>query len=101
MAEYISFFLFMMSYYLYYLSLEKCFEGFDKCAQKTKWIIIKLYEIFSSFIILVILLEGIFLKIISKYHLFHLVCIYYLFYFYSHGLDFHDHGYYNFIGAII
>ena len=98
--DFITFFSFILSYSLYFLSLEKCFEGFDNCAQKTKWIFIKLYELGVSVIILVVLLECIIFKLISKYHLLHLIFIYRLFFYYSHGLDFHDHGYYNFIGVI-
>ena len=98
--DFIASFLFIITYYLYFLSLEKCFNGFDYCALKTKWILIKLFEAGISYVILSILLEGIILNIISKYHLFHLIFIYILFYNYSHGLDFEDHGYYNFIGTI-
>ena len=48
----IAFFLFILSYYLYYLSLEKCFEGFDLCAIKADWIFIKLFEVCLSYITL-------------------------------------------------
>ena len=34
----ISIVLFIISYYLYYLSLEKCYAGFDVCADRTTWI---------------------------------------------------------------
>lgn len=36
-----------------------------------------------------------------QYHLFHIIIIYSFFYYYSHGTDFNDHGYFNFIGGII
>lgn len=98
--EYISFLLFIFCYYLYYLSLEKCLDGFDICGKKKKWILIKLCEAFTSYFILAALLQGIILKIISRYHLLHLALIYIYFYFYSHGLDFDDHGYFNFLGTI-
>ena len=94
------FILFTYSYYLYYLSLEKCLSGFDVCGGKSKWILIKLCEAIISYIIQAVLLEGIILKIISKYHLLHITLIYICFYNYSHGLDFDDHGYFNFLGAI-
>jgi len=31
-------FSFLLSYYLYYLSLEPCFGGFDTCVFKKEWI---------------------------------------------------------------
>ena len=37
--------LFVFSYFLYYLSLEKCLEGFDICSLKVKWITMKLIEL--------------------------------------------------------
>ena len=75
----IAFLLFILSYYLYYLSLEKCFEGFDVCAIKADWIFIKLFEVGLSYVIISILMEGIILKLISKYHLFHLIFMYLLY----------------------
>lgn len=57
--EIFSFILFIYSYYLYYLSLEKCLSGFDVCAGKSKWILIKLCEAIISYIIQAVLLEGI------------------------------------------
>ena len=97
---FVVFSLFFMSYYFYYLSLEKCLDGFDFCGMKSKWILLKLTQAIISYIISSVLLELMILKIISKLHLFHLIVIYKLFYNYSHGLDFHDHGYFNFIGLI-
>ena len=93
-------FLFIISYFLYYLSLEKCNEGFDACADKTTWISIKLTQLISSSIIIAILIEGMFYKKVSKYNLLHMILFYFLFYKSSHGLDFHDHGFFNFWGSI-
>lgn len=95
-----SIFLFIISYYLYYLSLEKCYEGFDVCANKTTWISIKLSQLISSSFIIAILIEGMLYKKVSKLNLFHTILFYFLFYKYSHGLDFHDHGFFNFAGGI-
>ena len=92
--------LFFLCYLLFFLSLEKCYDGFDICATKTSWIFVKLFEASLSYIGIAFLLEGIIIKIISKYHLLHLIFAYILFYNYSHGLDYDDHGYYNFIGFI-
>ena len=93
-------FLFFLSYFFYYLSLEKCLDGFDICGEKSKWIIIKLCEAIISYFILAFLFEGMICKKISKIHSFHIFFIHFFFYNYSHGLDFHDHGYFNFVGCI-
>jgi hypothetical protein len=92
--------LFFMSYFFYYLSLEKCMAGFDICAMKSSWIYKKLTQAIISYLILAILLELMILKVISTLHLIHIILISILFYNYSHGLDFHDHGYFNFVGFI-
>ena len=92
--------LFITSYYFYYLSLEKCMDGFDICGQKATWIIFKLEQAIISYVILAILLQLMIIKFISKYHLLHVLLTYIFFYNYSHGLDFDDHGYFNFIGCI-
>ena len=96
----IIFFLFFLYYYLYFFSLEKCLEGFDICGEKSDWILKKLTQAVISYFILTLLLELMILKKVPKYHLFHLIIIYSFFYYYSHGLDFHDHGYFNFLGGI-
>ena len=38
--------LFISTYYLYYLSLEKCLDGNDICGNKKNWIIKKIIETF-------------------------------------------------------
>ena len=40
----ITFLSFLLSYYLYYLSLEPCFGGFDVCVFKKRWIKNKVVE---------------------------------------------------------
>ena len=92
--------LFILNYYLYFLSLEKCFDGFDVCGEKVKWILKKLSQAVISFFILALIIELIILNKIPKYHIFHIIIVYSFFYNYSHGLDFHDHGYFNFLGCI-
>ena len=94
------FILFLLAYYLYYLSLEKCLEGFDICGVKVKWILKKLSQAIISYFILALLFELILLNMVSKFHLFHVLIVYSYFYGYSHGLDFDDHGYFNFLGCI-
>ena len=92
--------LFILNYYLYYLSLEKCLEGFDICGEKSDWILKKLTQAVFSYLILTLLFELMIFNKVSKYHLFHIIILFSYFYNYSHGLDFHDHGYFNFVGGI-
>ena len=37
-------------------------------------------------------------KIISKFHLIHIIAMFSVFFVYSHGLDFDDHGFFNLLG---
>ena len=92
--------IFLISYYLYYLSLEKCNEGADACCQKLKWIKKKVIQEFLSCLLITVLLQLTFYKLISGIHLFHLIIAFFSFYKYSHGYVFDDHGYFNFIGFI-
>ena len=92
--------LFILNYYLYYLSLEKCLEGFDICGEKSNWILKKLTQAIISYLILTLLFELMIFNKVYKCHLFHIIIIFSFFYYYSHGLDFHDHGYFNFLGGI-
>ena len=91
---------FLVSYYLYYLSLEKCLEGEDACTKKLKWIKKKLTQEFASCALISVLIQLMLYKIISRFHLIHLITVLISFYKYSHGLAFDDHGYFNFIGFI-
>ena len=93
--------LFFLSYYFYFLSLEKCYNGWDVCCVKVDWIKKKLIQALISIFILSFLIELIILKIISKYNLIHIFIIFTLFYKFSNGKDFNDHGYYNFFGCLI
>ena len=92
--------LFISAYILQLLSLEKCYEGFDLCSLKTKWIENKVYEAIISSLILVILIELIFYKIITALNFFHIILFYIIIFSYSHGIDFDDHGYYNIVCSI-
>ena len=93
--------LFFLSYFLYYLSLERCMEGIFECGKKIGWINRKLAQAILSSIIIGILLELMILRLITKLHLIHVFIFQYIFYTYSHGQDFFDHGLYNFLGFII
>ena len=99
--KFISVILFFLSYLLYFLSLEKCYSGIDICSKNIKWILRKLLELITSCIIMSILIELIFYKLISKFHIIHITIIFSLYYEYSHGMDFDDHGLFNFIGYLI
>jgi len=91
--------LFVISYYLYYLSLEPCFGGFDVCIFKKNWIKKKVIESVLSVLINTVLFELMIFKKISKLHLIHFAIAYFLLYRYSHGYDFDDHGLYNFLSS--
>ena len=91
-----SFIIFILIYFFYILSLEGCYEGEDRCSIKIKWIYLKIIEELVSCIFLVIAFQLMLFQLISRLHLIHLVIIFPLFYAYSHGLEFHDHGFFNF-----
>ena len=60
----------------------------------------KIIEVVIFCLIILVLIELIFYRIISVLNLIHLSLFYILIYLYSHGIDFEDHGYYNFVGSI-
>ena len=90
---------FLLSYLLYYLSLEPCFGGFDTCVFQKAYIKRKVIESVLSVLINTILIELMIFKKISKLHLIHFVIAYFLLYKYSNGYDFDDHGLFNFLGC--
>ena len=96
-----TFILFCFSYFFYHLSLEKCYEGESKCSKKVNWIKIKIIQECISCLISSILFILIALNKISKLHLIHFSFVFLTFYKYSHGIDFDDHGHYNFVGYFI
>jgi hypothetical protein len=93
--------LFFLSYFLYYLALERCMQGIFLCGKKIEWINRKLTQAILSSVIIGILLELMILRLITKLHLIHVFIFQYISYNYSHGQDFYDHGLYNFLGNII
>lgn len=97
LKESLGFILFYISYFLYVLSLEACLKGEESCAMRIKWQIKKVVQEFISCLFSVLSFELIYYKIISKFHLIHFFVVFSLFYIYTHGIDFYDHGYYNFI----
>ena len=92
---------FLLSYYLYFLALEKCKEGQYRCSQKINWIYKKLAQAIVSSIIMAILFELMLLKLTTKLHLIHVFIFLINIYIYSHGQEFFDHGLFNFLGFLI
>ena len=88
----ISLLLFIISYYFYFLSLEKCTKGDDECSRKWDWIKLKIMQFCKSAAIIIFLIILIIYKIISKFHLIHFVMAFIYFYRYSHSVFFFDHG---------
>ena len=91
----IVFIFFILNYFIFYLSLEKCYDGVDKCCMKLDWIKKKIIEECISIFLTVILFLLMIFKKISKLHLIHFSIVFFAFYKYSYGLNFDDHGYYN------
>ena len=94
----VAIFFFTLSYYFYYLSLEKCLKGEGECSLKWNWILKKVIQLIISILIIIILILLIIYNIISKLHLIHFIITFFLFYEYSHSTYFHDHGGLNIIG---
>ena len=94
--KYTASFVFFISYILYYLSLEKCFDGEELCGNNMKWIYTKVFELILSCELISLLIATIIFKLVCKFHLIHLFSTFTLFYHYSHNFYFFDHGMYNF-----
>ena len=70
--------LFIISYYIYHLSLEPCFEGEEICGNNMKWIYKKLFQlILSSELISFLVIITLYYNA-SKLHLMHLITIFVL-----------------------
>ena len=96
-----SFVLFIFSYCFYYLSLDKCLDGEDVCNKKWDWILLNIKRLVISSVIIIFLIILIIYKIISRFHLVHLILTFICFYYYSHSDYFHDHGGFNLVFLII
>ena len=92
--------LFLVSYYFYFLSLEKCLKGEEVCCTNGDWIKLKIKQFSISAIIIIILVILIINKILSKLHLIHFISTFIWFYKYSHSVFFYDHGGLNLIGLL-
>ena len=87
---------FILAYWLYFLSLEACFEGEGRCSTYVDWIKKKLFEEAISCFVFSIMFQLLILKKISKKHMIHILIFFLFFYWYSHGIVFENHGYFNF-----
>ena len=72
--------LFLFSYLLYFLSLEKCLEGFDICCNKNKYIKTKLFQLVLSSIITSVLIELMIYNYIYKFNLIHFIIVFFFFF---------------------
>ena len=95
--EFLGLIIFCVVYIYYYLSLETCLLGQEKCSLLVEWQMDKIHQVLRACFIAVFLLELIFYKLLSKLHLIHFFIVFSVFYKKSHGRDFDDHGYYNFM----
>ena len=78
--KYFIFIIFGMIYFLYFLSLESCFDGEGPCSMNTSWIKKKVIQEIISSIFLGIMLQLIILKKVSKIHLIHIIIVYFFFF---------------------
>ena len=88
--------MFGLSYWFYYISLEPCLDGLGRCSSYIDWMKKKIIEEIISCILLTIMIQLIILKVVSKMHLIHTIIAFVFFHSYNHGMDFEDHGYFNF-----
>ena len=95
--ELIGVFISSISYFYYYSSLEVCLKGQEVCSTLIEWQLIKVNQEFKSCILMAFIFELMFYKLLSYLHLIHFIFVLIAFYIYSHGMEFEDHGYYNFI----
>ena len=66
------------------------------CSQKFEWIIKKVKQEIISCILMTIMIQLMIFCIVPKKHLVHIIIVFIFFFNYSHGLNFDDHGYFNF-----
>ena len=74
------FILFIISYTIYFFSLEECLDGEELCGNNIRWIYLKITEIIISCELIVFLLIKIFFFNSSKFHLIHLFLVFILSY---------------------
>ena len=87
---------FILTYLFHFLSLESCYEGELRCSLHISWIKFKVFEELISCILLSIIIQLIIFQVVPKIHLIHIIIIFSWSYYYRHGIDYTDHGYFNF-----
>ena len=93
--------LYIISYYIYYLSLERCLDGEEICGNNMKWIYTKVVELVIASELISVLFALMIFNVSTKFHLVHLIVVFVLFYYYSHDFYFFNHGMYNIIVFIL
>jgi len=73
------YFIFGLSYYFYFLSLESCNDGEGPCSTYIDWIKKKVTQEILSCVLLFIMIQIIILKKLSKYHLIHIILVFFFF----------------------
>lgn len=71
--------IFGVSYYCYFLSLESCFKGEGPCSIDIDWIKKKIIQELISCGIMMVMIQLILLKKISKFHLIHFTIVFFFF----------------------
>ena len=71
------FILFIISYTIYFFSLEECLDGEELCGNNMRWIYLKITEIISCELIVFLLIKIFFFNS-SKFHLIHLFLVFIL-----------------------
>lgn len=99
--EIISIILFMISYFFYFLSLKRCYDGEDTCPSNTSWITFIIVTCSISIVLNVVLFALMIYNKISSLNLIHFIIAYILFNVYSHDASSEDHGYYNFVAFFL
>ena len=93
----------IISYILYYLSLGGCDGTQTECLKNSN---IAYYYMLVSFVfisagIISLIIYFILLKIVSKWHLVHIISVFLILFFYDTGSTLINHGTYNIIGFIL
>ena len=73
--KYSTYNLFIISYYIYFLSLEPCYEGEELCGNNMKWIYKKVFQIIIASELISVLFVKILLKRLSSLNLIHLILV--------------------------
>ena len=101
LCQFATYTIYIIAYILYYLSLERCWDGEELCGNNMKWIYTKVIELVVSCELISFLVAMIMFNYSSKIHFIHIILIFSLLFNYSHDFYFHNHGMYNIIVFIL